>query len=92
MAVLGYDPVKFYTGRAPIEAVAQGIDVTEDDWIFRCNLVTVIDGKMADHSAGHISSEEGRKFIEELNKTLGSEQVKILSGSRLSTFDDRKRL
>lgn len=80
MAVLGYDPVKYYTGRAPIEAVAQGIAVTEDDWIFRCNLVTVVDGKMADHSAGHISSEEGKKFIEELNKTLGTKQVKFYPG------------
>ena len=68
MAVLGYDPVKYYTGRAPIEAVAQGINVTENDWIFRCNLVTTVDGNMVDHSSGHISSEEGKKFIDELNK------------------------
>jgi 2,3-bisphosphoglycerate-independent phosphoglycerate mutase len=80
MAVLGYDPVKYYTGRAPIEAVAQGINVTEDDWIFRCNLVTVIDGKMADHSAGHISSEEGKIFIGELNKVLGDNQVRFYPG------------
>ncbi len=80
MAVLGYDPEKYYTGRAPIEAVAQGIDVTENDWIFRCNLVTTADGKMVDHSSGHISSEEGKIFIEELNKTLGSEHVKFYPG------------
>ena len=80
MAVLGYDPEKYYTGRAPIEAVAQGIDVTENDWIFRCNLVTTADGKMVDHSSGHISSEEGKIFIEELNKTLGNEHVKFYPG------------
>jgi 2,3-bisphosphoglycerate-independent phosphoglycerate mutase len=80
MAVLGYDPVKYYTGRAPIEAVAQGINATEDDWIFRCNLVTVLDGKMADHSAGHISSEEGKIFIEELNKTLGNSKIRFYPG------------
>jgi 2,3-bisphosphoglycerate-independent phosphoglycerate mutase len=80
MAVLGYDPTEYYTGRAPIEAVAQGIDVTENDWIFRCNLVTIGDGKMVDHSSGHISSEEGKIFIEELNKTLGSEHVRFYSG------------
>jgi len=62
MAVLGYDPAKYYTGRAPIEAVAQGIDVTENDWIFRCNLVTTAGGKMVDHSSGHISSEEGENI------------------------------
>jgi 2,3-bisphosphoglycerate-independent phosphoglycerate mutase len=80
MAVLGYDPVKYYSGRAPIEAVAQGINVSSDDWIFRMNLVTVTDDKMADHSAGHISSEEGKIFVEELNKVFGSEQVKFYPG------------
>jgi len=80
MAVLGYDPAKYYTGRAPIEAVAQGIDVTESDWIFRCNLVTTAGGKMIDHSSGHISSEEGKLFIEELNKTLGSQRVRFYPG------------
>ena len=80
MAVLGYNPAKYYTGRAPIEAVAQGIDVTENDWIFRCNLITTADGKMIDHSSGHISSEEGKIFIDELNKTLGSEYVRFYPG------------
>lgn len=80
MAVLGYDPAKYYTGRAPIEAVAQGIDVTENDWIFRCNLVTTASGKMVDHSSGNISSEEGKNFIEELNKTLGSERIRFFPG------------
>jgi 2,3-bisphosphoglycerate-independent phosphoglycerate mutase len=80
MAVLGYDPAKYYTGRAPIEAVAQGIEVTENDWIFRCNLVTTADSKMVDHSSGHISSEEGRQFIEELNKAFGNEHIKFYPG------------
>lgn len=80
MAVLGYDPVKYYTGRAPIEAVAQEIDVAENDWIFRCNLVTTANGKMLDHSSGHISSEEGKSFIEELNKVFGNDQVKFYPG------------
>jgi 2,3-bisphosphoglycerate-independent phosphoglycerate mutase len=80
MAVLGYDPAKYYTGRAPIEAVAQGIDVSESDWIFRCNLVTTTGGKMIDHSSGHISSGEGKIFIEELNKALGSEHVRFYPG------------
>jgi 2,3-bisphosphoglycerate-independent phosphoglycerate mutase len=80
MAVLGYNPVKYYTGRAPIEAVAQDIDVSEDDWIFRCNLVTITDEKMADHSAGHITSEEGKSLIEELNNAFGNERIKFYSG------------
>jgi 2,3-bisphosphoglycerate-independent phosphoglycerate mutase len=80
MAVLGYDPVKYYSGRAPIEAVAQGINVTSEDWIFRTNLVTISHDKMADHSAGHISSEEGKIFIDELNNTFGSKQVQFYPG------------
>jgi len=80
MAVLGYDPVRYYSGRAPIEAVAQGLEVGESDWIFRCNLVTIADEKMADHSAGHISSKEGKTLIEELNASLGNEKVKFYPG------------
>lgn len=52
MSLLGYDPVKYYTGRAPIEAVARDIDLSPTDWVFRCNLVTFADDKMADHSTG----------------------------------------
>ena len=54
MSLLGYDPLRYYRGRAPIEAAAREIKLKPDDWIFRCNLVTLADGKMADHSAGHI--------------------------------------
>ncbi len=80
MSVIGYDPKKYYSGRAPIEAVAQGIDLLDDDWIFRCNIVTIKDEKMADHSAGHISSEEGKLLVEELNKNFGSDRIKFYPG------------
>ena len=63
MSLLGYDPRKYHKGRAPLEAQALGIELSETDWVFRVNLVTVIDGKMQDHSAGHISSEEGRRLL-----------------------------
>jgi 2,3-bisphosphoglycerate-independent phosphoglycerate mutase len=80
MSVLGYDPRKYYTGRAPIEAVARNIDLGADDWVFRCNLVTIVDGKMADHSAGHISTEEASALIKELNDSFGSEQARFYQG------------
>jgi len=80
MSLLGYNPKKFYNGRAPIEAIAQGIALKEDDWVFRCNLVTYADGKMADHSAGHISTEEGRKLLNEIENCLGSRSVKFYPG------------
>jgi 2,3-bisphosphoglycerate-independent phosphoglycerate mutase len=80
MSLLGYNPQKYYTGRAPIEAVAQGIEIGADDWVFRCNLVTIADGKMADHSAGHISTEEASKLIEELARTEDSPNIKFHTG------------
>ncbi len=80
MSLLGYDPVRYYTGRAPIEAVAQNIPLHITDWVFRCNLVTIIDKKMADHSAGHISTEEATKLIEELKEQLGTESIQFFPG------------
>ncbi len=65
MSLLGYDPRKYHKGRAPLEAAALGIDLDPRDWVFRVNLVTVIDGRMQDHSAGHISSDEGRRLLED---------------------------
>ena len=68
ICLLGYDPVRYYSGRAPLEAVAMDIKLQPDDWCFRCNLVTFSDNKMADHSAGHISTKEAALLIEELQK------------------------
>jgi len=80
MSLLGYDPQRYYTGRAPIEAVARNIKLSLDDWVFRCNLITIADGKMADHSAGHISTAEAGKLIKELDEQLGNEQIRFHTG------------
>jgi 2,3-bisphosphoglycerate-independent phosphoglycerate mutase len=80
MSLLGYDPRRCYSGRAPIEAVARNIKLAADDWVFRCNLVTIADGKMADHSAGHISTAEGGSLVTELNTQFGSEQISFYAG------------
>jgi len=80
MSLLGYDPLTSYPGRAPIEAVARNIELSADDWVFRCNLITVADGKMEDHSAGHISTEEAGKLIKELNEQFGNEQTHFYAG------------
>ena len=60
MCLLGYDPAVYHTGRAPLEAAAQQIPLSPTDWVFRCNLVTVIDGIMKDHSAGGITNAEAQ--------------------------------
>ena len=58
MAVMGYDPAKYYTGRSPLEAASMGIKLTDKDVTYRCNLVTLggegayEDRTMKDYSAG----------------------------------------
>jgi len=70
LAVMGYDPERYYSGRAPLEAAAMGVALGPDDVAFRCNLVNVDleKGIMVDYSAGHISSEEGHELITSLSK------------------------
>jgi 2,3-bisphosphoglycerate-independent phosphoglycerate mutase len=80
MCLLGYDPLENYTGRAPIEAVAMDIDLAPDDWVFRCNLVTIADGLMADHSAGQITTGEAKTLIEELAKALPGDGLDLYAG------------
>jgi len=80
MSLMGYDPRRYYSGRAPIEAAAHNIELSAEDWVFRCNLVTIADGKMQDHSAGHISSKEAGKLLQELNDQLSSEQFHFYPG------------
>ncbi len=80
MSLLGYDPRRYYTGRAPIEAAARNIKLSLEDWVFRCNLITIADGEMADHSAGHISTPESGKLIKELDVQLGNERIRFHAG------------
>jgi 2,3-bisphosphoglycerate-independent phosphoglycerate mutase len=80
MSVLGYDPAVYYKGRASIEARSLGIEVGPGEAVFRCNLVTVRDGRMADYSAGHIRSDEAREIITTLNKELGGADVIFYPG------------
>ncbi|HOW98502.1 MAG TPA: cofactor-independent phosphoglycerate mutase [Kiritimatiellia bacterium] len=71
LGLLGYKPEDHYTGRAPIEAAGAGIPLAADDVAFRCNLVTVADGRMDDYSAGHITTEEGRQLVASVEKAMG---------------------
>jgi 2,3-bisphosphoglycerate-independent phosphoglycerate mutase len=72
MSVMGYDPKVYYKGRAAIEARSMGIDIAEDEVVFRCNLVSVLDGRMHDYSAGHITTGEASEIIRTLNESLGN--------------------
>ncbi len=75
MSVLGVDPARYYTGRAPLEAAGMGIQLGPQEVAFRCNLVTVGDELMIDYSAGHITTPEARVLIELLNEHLGTDEV-----------------
>ncbi len=70
MSLLGYDPNVYHTGRAPLEAAAQAIPLSPTDWVFRCNLVTVVDDIMKDHSAGGITNAEAQQLIGDLSRGL----------------------
>ena len=76
MAVLGYAPEKYYTGRGPLEALSMGVDLAPDDVAYRCNLVTIEENTMADFSAGHITSAEGAELFASLQKAVPEVMLK----------------
>ena len=80
LSVVGYDPDACYTGRAPLEAVAKRISLVPGELAFRCNLVTVVDGRMIDFSAGHISQPEAATLIADLQAELGDQRVRFHAG------------
>jgi 2,3-bisphosphoglycerate-independent phosphoglycerate mutase len=80
LSLLGYNPLEHFTGRAPLEAAAQGIELGPHDWAIRCNLVTIEDQVMRDFTAGHISSEEAAALISAAQEHLGSEQLRFYPG------------
>ena len=88
LSLLGYDPDRYYTGRAPLEAAAMGIELGPDDWAIRCNLMTILDGKLTDFTAGHITHAEGEALIESIQAALGSAGDRVSTGRELSQSDD----
>jgi 2,3-bisphosphoglycerate-independent phosphoglycerate mutase len=80
LSLLGYDPLAHYTGRAPLEAAAQGIALALGDWAVRCNLVTIENQVMRDFTAGHVSSDEAAALLATLQAQLGSDQMRFLPG------------
>ena len=73
LCLLGYDPAQYHPGRAPLEAAAMGLKLSLMDWVMRCNFVTIIDGKMVDHSAGHIKDNEGRTLLQAVAQAVAPE-------------------
>ena len=80
MAVLGYDPRKHYSGRAPLEAKSMGVELKKGEVVFRCNLVHVAGGQMEDYSAGHIDTEDAKPLIRMLDERLGGKGLRFIPG------------
>jgi 2,3-bisphosphoglycerate-independent phosphoglycerate mutase len=80
MSILGYDPATYYSGRAPLEAASMGVTLAADDVAFRCNLITIENGKIKDYSSGHISSDEAEILIDTLDSELGRENLRFYPG------------
>jgi 2,3-bisphosphoglycerate-independent phosphoglycerate mutase len=80
MAVLGYDPRKYYSGRAPLEAKAMGVELKKNEVVFRCNLVHVAGGQMEDYSAGQIGTDDAKPLVRMLDERLGSKTLRFIPG------------
>jgi 2,3-bisphosphoglycerate-independent phosphoglycerate mutase len=85
MTMLGYDPARYHTGRAPIEAASQGIEMGPHDVVFRMNLVSLKPGDggalvMNDFTSGHITSEEAAKIVDDIRAELGGDGIEFFNG------------
>lgn len=88
LAVSGYDPKKYYTGRSPLEALSIGVDMKDTDIAIRCNIVTVSDDNLPyeektiiDHSSSEISTEDAAVLLEAVRKELETDVYKYYLGT-----------
>ncbi|MBR6041193.1 MAG: cofactor-independent phosphoglycerate mutase [Paludibacteraceae bacterium] len=80
LQVLGYDVRKVFEGRGSLECAGAGVPIYDGEMVMRCNLICIADGKIKNHSAGHISSEEAYELLDALNKELGDDVVSFHRG------------
>lgn len=80
LEVLGYDVRKVFEGRGSLEAASMGVSIEPGEMAMRCNIICVEDGKIKNHSAGHISNEEAYQLVDYLNEELGDDVVKFFPG------------
>ena len=89
LAVLGYNPRLYYTGRSPLEALSIGVDMKETDVALRCNLVTLSEEAgipyeertIIDHSSDEISTEDAAILLEAVRKELENDTYKFYVGT-----------
>lgn len=80
LGVMGYDIRTNYTGRGPLEAMSQGIEMQPTDVAFRCNLVTTDGEVLVDYSGGHIEHAAAVRLVTDLAHEFNSEAVTFLAG------------
>ncbi len=80
LSVLGYDVNEVFEGRGSLEAASMGVEILPGEMVMRCNLICVQDGKIKNHSAGHISNEEAAELIAFLNENLSNDKLKFYPG------------
>lgn len=80
LSLLGYDPRTYYCGRGPLEAASLGVEIGEGEYAFRCNLITVEDERIADYSAGHVTTEEAHELMEAVQAALGGPGMRFHPG------------
>ncbi len=80
LSVLGYDLNRVFEGRGSLEAASMGVPIEPGEMAMRCNLITIQDDRIKNHSAGHISTEESKELIEFLQDKLGGDRVNFYPG------------
>ena len=80
LTVMGYDVAKVFEGRGSLEAASIGVEIEPGEMAMRCNIICVENGKIKNHSAGHISNEEAYELVDFLEKELGSDVVSFHKG------------
>ena len=88
LSVMGYDPVKYYSGRSPLEALSIGVPMKDTDIALRCNIVTISEDDIPfaektiiDHSSSEISTEDCAVLLQEVAKELANETYQFYVGT-----------
>ena len=80
MSVLGYNVSEVFEGRGSLEAASMGVDIKDDEMAMRCNLICIENGKIKNHSAGHITTEESVELMHFLQEKLSDGRVSFYPG------------
>jgi 2,3-bisphosphoglycerate-independent phosphoglycerate mutase len=80
LTVLGYNAHECYQGRGVIEAASMGVKLNDTDIAMRGNLICIADGRIKNHSAGHISTDEARKLIRYVDRYIGGDDAHFFAG------------